>query len=134
MNALRNVDSYRSSEEEPPADQYGDAESRFSARESFRRPSGLNGRGVGFPWRTAFVAFFLVALGLSFVIAGGNHFWHRDRGAAAAFLSVGSVALVPGVYATFMLIQSLRGVPGFELHEGTYTRIDLRASAQRSIR
>lgn len=137
MSVMRSVDSYRTSEEEAPADLYGDAPSRFNARESFRRPSGLQGRGVGFPWRTALVAITLFALGAVFITVGAVHFWHSDRAAAAAFLSVGSIAILPGAYASFALVQALRGVPGFEIDQGKrrvrVTRIAISLTAQYAV-
>lgn len=121
---MRRVDSYRLNEELPPSDQYGESsDSRFDGRNSFHRPSALQGRTVGFPWRTAIVAVFLLSLGTIFVAIGASHFWHHDRAAAAAFLSVGSIALLPGAYASFALVQALRGVPGFELHDSKYKSI-----------
>ncbi len=129
-STLRRMDSYRTSDELPPADQYGEAsDSRFDGRNSFNRPSGLQGRTVGFPWRTALVAVFLLSLGLTFVAIGASHFWYHDRAAAAAFLSVGCIALLPGAYASFALVQALRSVPGFELHESTLGGVSYGACA-----
>lgn len=115
--ALRRMDSYRANEELPPADQYGESESRWSSRNSFQRPSGLGYQEVGFPWRTALVAVFLFALGATFITLGAAHFWHHDRSTAAAFMAIGLVSFLPGSYASFMLVQALRGVPGYRLDE-----------------
>lgn len=117
---LRGMDSYRASDEVAPADLYEAPHSRFSARESFRTPHALGGAGVGFPWRTTAVATFLFALGVSFIVIGAEVFWHKHREAALGFVIVGSVAFVPGVYACYALVQSWRGVEGFELHQGTF--------------
>lgn len=100
---------------------YSDSGRRFSDAESFR----LDERGqprVGLPWRTALVALFLFGFGLTFLLLGVLHFRDKDTGLMIAFATLGSIAFLPGAYATYNLYHAYRGTPGFHLSQSAYLR------------
>lgn len=100
---------------------YSDTGRRFSEAESFR----LDERGqprIGFPWRTAFVAFFLFAFGLTFLLLGVLHFRDKNQGLLISFAVIGSIAFLPGTYASYNLYHAYRGTPGFHLSQSKFPR------------
>lgn len=95
-----------------PADLYDTNNSRFSDASLFRcSPDGI--QRSTFPWRTTAIAITLFLIGLTFLLLALLHFQSRDRETTIAFIVIGSISFLPGVYASFNIVQWLRGVPGF---------------------
>jgi Transmembrane proteins 230/134 len=112
---MSTADPYRS--DEVPASQYSDRGRRFSAEPSFNEAAGAAPRQGFFPWRTALAAAFLFSFGTTFLLLGTLHFKERDRGAFIAFVTIGSIAFLPGAYAGYNLFHAVRGTPGFHISE-----------------
>jgi Transmembrane proteins 230/134 len=115
---MSTADPYRS--DEVPASQYSDRGRRFSAEPSFNEAAGAAPRQGFFPWRTALAAAFLFSFGITFLLLGTLHFKERDRGAFIAFVTIGSIAFLPGAYAGYNLFHAVRGTPGFHISECTF--------------
>lgn len=67
-----------------------------------------------FPWRTCLVALVLFGVGLTFLLLGVLHFGDKDRGLFVAFICIGSLCFLPGGYLMYNLVQTVRGVAGFD--------------------
>jgi len=64
------------------------------------------------PWKTALFAIFLLVVGI-ICVSLGFYFLSTGKGQTLAFFLVGFIALIPGVYQTFVLCQAWRRVPGY---------------------
>lgn len=101
-----------------PSSLYDTEPPRLSDASMFDGSANPTGRGV-FPWRTAFMAVVLFAIGITFLLAATLHFSTYDRDKEIAFIVLGSVSFIPGCYAVFNIVQWYRGVPGFHLSDCT---------------
>lgn len=111
---LRRPSDYRG--DDIPSNLYDTEPPRLSDASMFDSSANPTGRGV-FPWRTAFMALVLFAIGIIFLLAATLHFSTYDRDKEIAFIVLGSLSFIPGCYAVFNIVQWYRGVPGFHLSE-----------------
>mmetsp|Transcript_43301 Transcript_43301/g.106352 ORF Transcript_43301/g.106352 Transcript_43301/m.106352 type:complete len:82 (-) Transcript_43301:255-500(-) len=75
------------------------------------------------PCKTGAAAAVLFTVGAGF-LAGGVLTLNKDRGAAIAMLLLGSLAFIPGAWASFLLVQYWRGVVGYRLEDVPSMEVD----------
>jgi Transmembrane proteins 230/134 len=65
------------------------------------------------PCRPAAFAVFLLLTGI-ICLCLGFYTLSIEHGSSLAFFLVGGIAIIPGSYQTYLLVQTLRGIPGYQ--------------------
>lgn len=77
-----------------------------------RGPNNLYYR-IKIPWRTILIAFVFFILGSIFLAWGSLECMSNGISEAYEKILLGLILFIPGSYHTFLAIQALRGVPGW---------------------
>jgi hypothetical protein len=65
------------------------------------------------PLRTVLTAFFLFAVGVLFLGIAQHEIRHKSLSDATAFLIIGMIGMIPGAYATFIIVAVWLGIQGY---------------------
>lgn len=68
-------------------------------------------------WKTITAAFVLFALGSLMLYFGVQALNEGEQDRAIAMLVIGSLAFLPGFYATWVIVATLLGLRGYDYHD-----------------
>lgn len=77
------------------------------------RVSGQFAARQSLPLRTKLTAFFLLGVGVLFLSLGQHEMRHKSLSDATAFLVLGMIGIIPGAYASFIIVAVWIGIEGY---------------------